>query len=121
LGHPLPETDRSRNLEENDPLSRLCEAKTGAARLIGKFLRHKVRSSKKADMTWHAAYNLPVRGLPQYTDNRFTRQMVQDFLYWANGHFFSGLVRLCKNYILGRKETKAYEALLNAPQKTELS
>ena len=121
LGHPLPETDRSRNLEENDPLSQLCEAKTGAARLIGKFLRHKVRSSKKADMTWHAAYNLPVRGLPQYTDNRFTRQMVQDFLYWANGHFFSGLVRLCKNYFLGRKETKAYEALLNAPQKTELS
>ena len=102
----------SRELAENDPLSRLCEAKTGAARLIGKFLRHKVRNSKKADMTWHAAYNLPVRGLPQYTDNRFTREMVQDFLYWANGHFFRGIGRLVKGYFRGRKEAKAYRQLL---------
>ena len=112
LGHPLPANSWSRKLSENDPLSRLCDAQTGAARLIGKFLRHKVRSSKKADMTWHAAYNLPVRGLPQYTDNRFTREMVQDFLYWANGHFFKGLGRLVKGYFRGRKEAKAYTELL---------
>lgn len=113
LGHPLPAINWSRKLSENDPLSRLCEAQTGAARLIGKFLRHKVQSSKKADMTWHAAYNLPVRGLPQYTDNRFTREMVQDFLYWANGHFFKGLGRLIKGYFRGRKEAKAYIELLH--------
>ena len=118
LGHPLPEAVWSREMQENDPLSRLCEAKTGAARLIGKFLRHKVRSSKKADMTWHAAYNLPVRGLPQYTGNRFTREMVQDFLYWANGHFFKGIGRLVKGYFRGRKEAKAYKELLEfGPQK----
>lgn len=64
-------------------------------------------------MTWHAAYNLPVRGLPQYTDNRFTREMVQDFLYWANGHFFKGLGRLVKGYFRGRKEAKAYIELLH--------
>ena len=118
LGHPLSEVTWSEELEENDPLSRLCDAKTGAARLIGKFLRYKVRSSKKADMTWHAAYNLPVRGLPQYTDNRFTREMVQDFLYWANGHFFRGIGRLVKGYFRGRKEAKAYRELLEyGPQK----
>ena len=118
LGHPLPKAVWSRELRENDPLSRLCEAKTGAARLIGKFLRHKVRSSKKADMTWHAAYNLPVRGLPQYTGNRFTREMVQDFLYWSNGHFFKGIGRLVKGYFKGRKEAKAYKELLEfGPQK----
>ena len=112
LGHPLPEKVWSQELEENDPLSRFCDAGNRAARLIGKFLRHKVSSGKKADMTWHAAYNLPVRGLPQYTDNRFTREMVQDFLYWANGHFFKGIGRLVKGYFRGRKEVKAYKQLL---------
>jgi beta-glucosidase len=112
LGRSLPKAGWSEQLQENDPLCRLCEAKTGAARLLGKFLRHKVRSSKKADMTWHAAYNLPIRGLPQYTGNRFTRHMVQDFLYWANGHFFGGLSRLIKGYFRGRKEAKAYKELL---------
>ena len=112
LGRPLPEKLWSKELEENDPLSRLCDAKTWAARLIGRFLRYKVIHSKKADMTWHAAYNLPVRGLPQYTDNRFTRQMVQDFLYWANGHFFKGISRLVKGYFQGRKEANAYKQLL---------
>ena len=112
LGRPLPEKRWAPELEANDPLSRLCEAKTGAARLVGAFLRHKVRSSKKADMTWHAAYNLPVRGLPQYTDNRFTRDMTEDFLYWANGHPFKGFGRLVKGYFRGRKEAKAYRQLL---------
>ena len=112
LGRPLPQRQWSEELEENDPLSRLCEAKTGAARLIGKFLRHKVLSSKKADMTWHAAYNLPFRSLPQYTGNRFTRDMTQDLLYLANGHFFPGLKRLLKGYFRGRKEAKAYKQLL---------
>ena len=118
LGRPLPIKSWSSELQENDPLSRLCEVKNGAARLIGKFLRHKVRSSKKADMTWHSAYNLPIRGLPQYTGNRFTREMVQDFLYWANGHFFKGIGRLIKGYFKGRKEAKAYRELLEyGPQK----
>ena len=112
LGRPVPEAAWTEELQENDPLSRLCQAKTGAARLIGKFLRHKVLSSKKADMTWHAAYNLPVRALPQYTDNRFTREMTADFLYWANGHFFKGLGRLIKGYFRGRKEAKQFRQLL---------
>ena len=112
LGRPLPIKSWSSELQENDPLSRLCEVKNGAARLIGKFLRYKVRSSKKADMTWHSAYNLPIRGLPQYTGNRFTREMVQDFLYWANGHFFKGIGRMVKGYFKGRKEAKAYRELL---------
>ena len=112
LGHPLPENQWAQQLQENDPLSRLCEAKTGAARLLGKFLRYKVRSSKKADMTWHAVYNLPVRGIPQHTGNRFSREMVGDFLYWANGHFFKGIGRLVKGYFRGRKEAKAYKEAL---------
>ena len=112
LGRPLPIKSWSSELQENDPLSRLCEVKNGAARLIGKFLRYKVRSSKKADMTWHSAYNLPIRGLPQYTGNRFTREMVQDFLYWAKGHFFKGIGRMVKGYFKGRKEAKAYRELL---------
>ena len=112
LGRPVPEKQWAKELEENDPLSRLCEAKNLVARLIGIFLRHKVKHSKKADMTWHAAYNLPVRSLPQYTGNRFTREMTQDFLYWANGHFFSGLGRLIKGYFAGRKEAKAYQQIL---------
>jgi len=112
LGRPLPDNHWARELQENDPLSRLCEVKTGAARLLGKFLRHKVRSSKKADMTWHAVYNLPVRGIAQHTGNRFTREMVGDFLYWANGHFFKGIGRLVKGYFRGRKEAKAYKEAL---------
>ena len=104
-------------MQENDPLSRLCEAKTVTARLLGKFLRHQARSSKKADMTWHAVYNLPVRGIPQHTGNRFTREMVQDFLYWSDGHFFKGIGRLVKGYFQGRKETKAFkEALEYGPR-----
>ena len=63
-------------------------------------------------MTWHAAYNLPFRSLPQYTGNRFTRDMTQDLLYLATGHFFPGLKRLLKGYFRGRKEAKAYKQLL---------
>ena len=117
LGQPLPEDRWSRQLQENDPLSRLCDAKNGVARLLGKFLRHKVRRTKKADMTWHAVYNLPVRGIPQHTGNRITRDMVEDFLCWANGHFFKGLGRLVKGYFRGRKEAKAFrEALEYGPR-----
>ena len=62
-------------------------------------------------------YNLPVRGIPQHTGNRITREMVEDFLYWANGHFFKGIGRLVKGYFRGRKEAKAFrEALEYGPK-----
>lgn len=112
LGHPIPQKVWGEEMEENDPLSRLCEAKTAGARLIGKFLRRRVRMSKPGDMTWHSAYNLPVRALPQYTGNCFTKDMVQDFLYFANHRTFKGLRRLYKGYRRGKKEAKAFEKQL---------
>lgn len=112
LGHPIPQKHWAEQIEENDPLSRLCEAKTFTARRLGKFLRKKMLKSKPGDMTWHSAYNLPVRALPQYTGNRITRDMVADFLYFANHSAFRGSGRLIKGYFRGRKETKAYKKQL---------
>lgn len=112
LGHPIPNRVWAEQIEENDPLSRLCDAHTRSARLIGKFLRRRVRKSKPGDMTWHSAYNLPVRALPQFTGNRFTRTMVEDFLYFANHRGFKGLRRLYKGYRKGKKQAKAFEKQL---------
>ena len=112
LGHSLPDNRWSADLQENDPLSRLQDAKTGMARLLAKFLRHQIHSRKKPSMTWHGVYNLPIRGICQHTGNRFTRQMVPHFLYWVNGHFFKGIAPLVKGYIQGRKEAKAFRQIL---------
>ena len=112
LGYPVPQKVWGELVEENDPLSRLCDAQTAGARLIGKFLRRKVRKSKPGDMTWHSAYNLPVRALPQYTGNRITRDMVEDFLFFVNHSTFKGIGRLIKGYFRGRKEAKAFEKQL---------
>ena len=112
LGRSVPEDQWSSQLQENDPLSRLQDAKTGMARLLGKFLRHQIRIRKKPSMTWHCIYNLPIRGICQHTGNRFTRHMVPHFLYWVNGHFFKGIGPLVKGYFQGRKETKAFKQIL---------
>lgn len=120
LGRSVPDPRWSAELRENDPLSRLRDAKNGMARLLGKFLHHQVRSSKQPSMTWHGAYNLPIRGLCQHTGNQFTRDMVPDFLRWVNGGFFQGLGPLLKGYIQGRKEAKAFKQIIQyGPEEQE--
>ena len=114
LGHPVQKKPRSEAMTAEDTLSRLCDAKTPAARWLGEFLRHKVENpGKKPDMTYAAIYNLPVCRLSQMSRGHFTRAMVEDFLFWADGHFFRGIKRMVQHYIQGRKEALDWEESLD--------
>ena len=57
--------------------------------------------------------NMPIRAMAQMTGGIVTREMTEDVVYWANGHFWRGLGRLIRGYFRGRKAADRYQQLLD--------
>ena len=65
------------------------------------------------DMTELFILNMPIRAMAQMTGGRITREMTEDIVFWANGHFWRGTGRLIRGYFRGRKAAKRYQQILD--------
>ena len=111
LGHPIPDGHWREELTVLDTISRFADAKSPVARLIGRLVGKSIEKARaKGDPAPTAlfVYNLPIRGLGQMTGGIITRKMVEDLVFWVNGHFFRGLYRFGRDYHRGRKEAKEF-------------
>ena len=111
LGRPIPDSCWTGDLDINDPLSRLGEAKGTLARLLFKVLKKKMEQSPSDGMMLYI-FHLPLRSIAKTTGGMITENMVNDFLQLANGHGFSGLLRFIGHNFSDKKKIKAYRRKL---------
>lgn len=115
LGRPIPADAWAEELEMEDPLGRLKDAKSRFARFLHKFLARRVAASQSAgepDLMVLMIFNLPLRALPKLSKGLVTGQMAQDLQYAFNGHTFRGLGRCICSFFRGQKETRAFKKRL---------
>ena len=111
LGHPIPDSHWTGELDINDPLSRLGEAKGALAQLLFKVLNRKMeKDPSDGDMLY--IFHLPLRATAKATGGRITENMVKDFLRHANGHGFGEIFRMIGHNFSDKKKIKAYRKKL---------
>ena len=114
LGRPLPESRWSREIGINDAIMRFETAKNPVARWICRQLYKRLEKKKgDPDITELFVLNMPIRAMAQMTGGIVTREMTEDVVYWANGHFWRGLGRLIRGYFRGRKAADRYQQILD--------
>ena len=111
LGRPIPDGHWTSEIDLNDPLSRLGEAKGALARLLFKALKKKMDSDPSDSMMLYV-YHLPLRSIAKTTGGAITENMVKDIQHIANGHSFTGLCRLIGHYFSDKKRMNAFRATL---------
>ena len=115
LGRPIPEAHWSGPISHNDPLCRLADAKSPLARLIHNILMKKLEEdsrSPKPDMMVVFIYNMPLRAFAKNSGGLVSAQMVDDFVFLANGHSVRGLYRFARDFLRNKKQAKKYEERL---------
>ena len=111
LGRPIPDGSWTKEIDWNDPLSRLGDAKGGFIRMVFRALKKKMDSDPSDSMMLYV-FHLPLRGIAKTTAGMITENMVRDLLDMANGHGFSGFCRLIGHSMTDKKKIKAYRAKL---------
>ena len=111
LGRPIPDGKWTEEIDINDPLSRLGDAKGGLVRLIFRALKKKMESDPSDSMMLYV-FHLPLRGMAKTTAGMITENMVRDILDMANGHGFTGLCRLVGHHFSDKKKINTYRAKL---------
>ena len=117
LGKPIPDDGIPAMLSENDTLSQLVYAKSWPARLLGKLLEHlKTKPEEKGtpDLNVLFVYYMPFRAIAKMSNGMVSRQMVEDMLFLANGHFFRGLGRLIRDFFRNRSHNRKFTRLIKA-------
>lgn len=113
LGRELPQSHWSGDIGINDPIVRFSSAGNGAARFLCRTLQKRLEKKSGDSLTELFILNMPPRALAQMSGGILTRAMAEDVVYWANGHFFTGLGRLIRGYFRGRKEAKRFQQILD--------
>lgn len=111
LGRPIPDSRWTKEIDLNDPLSRLGEAKGMLARLLNTVLKKKMAADPSDSMMLYV-FHLPLRAIAKTTGGMITENMVRDIQHMANGHGVTGLCRLIGHYFSDQKKIKAYRAKL---------
>lgn len=111
LGRPIPDSRWSGDMNINDPLSRLGEAKGALARLLYKGLNKKMEKAPADGMMLYI-FHLPLRAIAKTNGGMVTENMVRDLVDISNGHGFSGLLRLIGHNFSDKKKIKAYRKKL---------
>lgn len=98
----------------NDPISRFAEAKNPVARGICRRLQKRIKKkSNEPAATELFVLNLPIRALAQMTGGKISREMTQDIVFWANGHFWRGTFRLIRDWFRARSADRAFRKILD--------
>ena len=111
LGRPIPDGSWTQEIDWNDPLSRLGDAKGGLVRMIFRMLKKKMDADPSDSMMLYV-FHLPLRGIAKTTAGMITEKMVRDLLDMANGHSVAGLFRLIRHSISDKRKIRAYRAKL---------
>ncbi len=116
LGGPIPDGSWTSNLNENDAICQLGNAKSGLARFIYGQLEKKKKAADaagKPDLNVLFIYNMPFRAIGKMTGGAVDKKMVEGMVDVVNGHFFSGAGKLIGGYFANSRENKKYEKLLS--------
>ena len=111
LNRPIPDGSWTTEIDLNDPLSRLGDAKGGMIRLIFRALKKKMDQNPSDGMMLYV-FNMPLRAIAKCTGGMITENMVRDLLDVANGHGFAGFCRLIRHSFSDKKKIKAYRSRL---------
>ena len=111
LGRPVPDSRWTADMDINDPLSRLGDAKGALARLLFKFLNKKMEQSPADGMMLYI-FHLPLRAIAKTTGGMITENMVRDLVDICNGHGFTGIPRLIGHNFSDKRKIKAYRKKL---------
>ena len=110
LGHPIPDGHWSGEIGRNDAICQLYYAKSPLARMLHMIFEgriSKAQESGRQDLNLIFAFNMPIRGLSKYARS-FSSEMVDDFVYLCNGHFFRGTGRLIRDFFKARKRSRQF-------------
>ena len=111
LGRPIPEGRWTADMDINDPLSRLGDAKGALARMLYKVLNRKMEQSPADGMMLYV-FHLPLRAIAKTTGGMITENMVRDLVGICNGHGFTGILRLLGHNFSDKRKIKTYRKKL---------
>ena len=114
-GHPLPE-EKVGELDINDALCQMKDAKSGICRFVYKVLKNKLDQSYEKgvpDLNIMFIYNMPFRAMSKMTAGAVSRDMAESIVTIANGHFFKGLGGIISGYFKNARANKKYEERLS--------
>ena len=117
LGRDIPDGTWHGELELNDALCRMSQAKCGVARLLGRLLTrlmNKAEASGKPNLNITFVYNMPFRALAKFSGGLVSMKMVEDILFLVNGHFFRGLGRLIRDFFGNLSRSRKLRNLLES-------
>ena len=111
LGRPIPDSGWTEEIDRNDPLSRLGEAKGALGRLLYHYLKKRMDKDPSDSMMLYV-FHMPLRAISNATGGAITENMTADLQYIINGHSLSGLCRLIGHFFSDKRKIKAYRAKL---------
>ena len=115
LGGPIPDGSWGSDLNENDAICQLGNARSGLARFVYKQLEKKKQAADaagKPDLNVLFIYNMPFRAIGKMTGGQVDKKMVDGMVEVVNGHFFGGLGKVIGGYFSNKSANKKYEKLL---------
>jgi beta-glucosidase len=116
LGHPIPDGHWSGEIGRNDAICQLYYAKSPLARMLHMIFEgriSKAQESGRQDLNLIFAFNMPIRGLSKYARS-FSSEMVDDFVYLCNGHFFRGTGRLIRDFFKAKSRSRQFRKELES-------
>lgn len=118
LGRPIPESHWSGQIGRNDAISQLYYAKSAFARILYMIFDgriSKAEASGKPNLNLTFAFHMPIRALSKYA-RFFSSDMVDDFVFLCNGHFFRGTGRLILSYFKARSRSRQFRKELKSSE-----
>jgi beta-glucosidase len=98
LGYPVPERNwNTKELELQDPLCRMCQAKSVWARVAFRYLHRRLEKSLDSgvpDLNIYFIYNMPFRALAKMTGGRISMRMAEAILDFVNAKYRRGMKRM---------------------------
>ncbi len=111
---PLPE-EKVGELEINDALCQMKDAKSAICRQVYKVLKNNLDKSYEKgvpDLNTMFIYNMPFRAICKMSGGMVSREMVESIVTIANGHFFRGVGGVIGGFFRNRRANAKYEKRL---------
>ncbi len=115
LGRPIPDGHWSGELDRNDAFCQMYYAKSLPARLAYRVLTRRKEKQEAAgipDLDSLFLYNMPFRATAKMSGGMMSQKMVDDLVFWVNGHFWRGGARLIRDFFRNLRANKEFNDLL---------
>ena len=116
LGFQPPDGRFQQELEANDAIMRLVDAKNPLARLIGNILLAKAKqdaAAGKPDLNLMYVANMPFRGIAKMTGGHVSMEMAEGIVDFCNGHLLRAFQKIVGGAIRNARTNRYYRNLLS--------